>query len=382
MKKVISFFICVALICSCIPIANAEEIEAHYTNFTESIDGEYFLKDYLYRSYFPGVGDSYLDANDINIQDLDMLLTWFFGKETSVENTTKSAFINKVAEMLDLNKSQIEAFILKSIPAGNLSIKAVNYSLLCLLLHPLSSSYITTVRKATIIPYGTYIFVLESFKKDLLMDIEMLEWFCPTCIYFNAPSSILEQIEEAINEAGYEVFQNSICDFTYEKNGLYMNIAYTGSWIHMVALRRDLPIYDEEYLTKVEEFVNVFLKNSKLKKDSYKIGFTINNYLAQVLDYGKNDNSHSMAGAVLSKEGYCSCYADTFKFLTNMLGVECILASSKTARHQWNKIKIDGEWLNVDCMWDDHEPQPSQMFYAKNDEYYENLKHPLMEVTF
>ena len=119
-----------------------------------------------------------------------MLLTWFFGKEISIENTTKSAFINKVAEMLDLNESQIEAFILKSIPDGELSIKAVNYSLLCLLLHPLTSPYITAVPKAGIIPYGTYIFVLESFKKDLLMDIEMLEWFCPTRIYFNAPSSV------------------------------------------------------------------------------------------------------------------------------------------------------------------------------------------------
>ena len=63
----------------------------------------------------------------------------------------------------------------------------------------------------------------------------------------------------------------------------------------------------------------------------------------------------SFAYAVLMEgEGVCVDFAEAVSLLMTLAGLECWMTGSST--HEWNIIKIDGEYYEIDCMWDDNSP--------------------------
>lgn len=50
-------------------------------------------------------------------------------------------------------------------------------------------------------------------------------------------------------------------------------------------------------------------------------------------------------------ETVCAGYAQAFELMCNAVGVDCISVTSYD--HQWNKVRINDSWYNVDCTWDD-----------------------------
>lgn len=75
-------------------------------------------------------------------------------------------------------------------------------------------------------------------------------------------------------------------------------------------------------------------------------------------EYGRE--AHSIIGALLYSEAVCEGVSKTFKLLCDELGIECcvVQGQAKSAQivgnenHSWNKVKIDGTWLNVDVTFD------------------------------
>ena len=47
----------------------------------------------------------------------------------------------------------------------------------------------------------------------------------------------------------------------------------------------------------------------------------------------------------------CAGYAQAFSMVCNASGIDCISVTSKL--HQWNKVRINDSWYNVDCTWAD-----------------------------
>lgn len=80
---------------------------------------------------------------------------------------------------------------------------------------------------------------------------------------------------------------------------------------------------------------------------NYKYDFE--NYLNGTIP----DESYTMAGLLNNKTGVCQAYADTYKYIMNLLNIDCITISSNSMNHAWNMIKIDGSWYHVDVTWDD-----------------------------
>lgn len=54
-----------------------------------------------------------------------------------------------------------------------------------------------------------------------------------------------------------------------------------------------------------------------------------------------------------TKKGVCESYQLYYMYLLNQLGIENDYVASTEMRHVWNRVKIDGEWYNVDLTWDD-----------------------------
>lgn len=70
---------------------------------------------------------------------------------------------------------------------------------------------------------------------------------------------------------------------------------------------------------------------------------------------GDSPSQHTAYGALVEKAAYCDGYSSAYKILLDRCGIECIITegTANGANHEWNVVKIDGEYYNVDVTWDD-----------------------------
>jgi transglutaminase/protease-like cytokinesis protein 3 len=62
-----------------------------------------------------------------------------------------------------------------------------------------------------------------------------------------------------------------------------------------------------------------------------------------------------MSEAVLNHRANCVGFSTTFRYIMNMLGIECLALcgyDQAGVAHQWNAIRLGGEWYNVDATKD------------------------------
>jgi len=70
------------------------------------------------------------------------------------------------------------------------------------------------------------------------------------------------------------------------------------------------------------------------------------------------DEQHvnSAYGVLVTGYGQCEGYAAAMALLCDKAGIPNYIVcgrNSEGSTHAWNKIRLDGEWYNVDCTWDD-----------------------------
>lgn len=71
-----------------------------------------------------------------------------------------------------------------------------------------------------------------------------------------------------------------------------------------------------------------------------------------------SDEQHvnSAYGVLVTGYGQCEGYAAAMALLCDKAGIPNFIVcgtNSEGTSHAWNKIRLDGEWYNVDCTWDD-----------------------------
>lgn len=65
---------------------------------------------------------------------------------------------------------------------------------------------------------------------------------------------------------------------------------------------------------------------------------------------------NSAYGVLVTGYGQCEGYAAAMSLLCDKAGIPNYIVCGKNTEgstHAWNKIRLDGEWYNVDCTWDD-----------------------------
>ena len=84
-------------------------------------------------------------------------------------------------------------------------------------------------------------------------------------------------------------------------------------------------------------------------------------------------NSTGIYGCLVNKLAICSGYAATFKYLSDKVGLECIRVSGTAKEsgesHQWNCVKVDGDFYYIDTTFDDKlHKEPTE--HSKDYEYF------------
>ncbi len=118
------------------------------------------------------------------------------------------------------------------------------------------------------------------------------------------------------------------------------------------ALKTDCESYFDETTTTEEKALIVY------------------DYLIHTLAYAREADgktpedavwAHNIAGAALYRKGVCETYAETYAFLCQLFGIECITVTGVAGEekdrepHEWNYLKIEDSWYAVDVTWGDQE---------------------------
>ncbi len=83
-------------------------------------------------------------------------------------------------------------------------------------------------------------------------------------------------------------------------------------------------------------------------------------------DFRVYDNPyHQSAYSVFCDDhAVCAGYSMAMAYLCNGAGIDCTCVTS--SGHQWNQVRLDDNWYNIDVTWADNDDSPSDIYY----EYY------------
>lgn len=99
---------------------------------------------------------------------------------------------------------------------------------------------------------------------------------------------------------------------------------------------------------EIEATVNRIATEALCLNKQYERAEFVYNYLLKYFDYSKEDNP-TLYDLVSDKKGNCHAFAQLYQLIMRKLNIPCESVVSTSMNHQWNIIKIDGKWYNVDC---------------------------------
>ena len=79
----------------------------------------------------------------------------------------------------------------------------------------------------------------------------------------------------------------------------------------------------------------------------------MHDWLLQQLDYDNSLKWSSSESALTRGLGTCQAYESAYSKLLTAAGIENAETRDTYDGHTWNAMKLDGEWYQVDCTWDD-----------------------------
>ena len=93
--------------------------------------------------------------------------------------------------------------------------------------------------------------------------------------------------------------------------------------------------------------------NAETDGSDYAKALWLHDWLLNRLDYDKSLKWSSAESALTRGLGTCQSYESAYSKLLTAAGIENAETRDTYDGHTWNAFKIDGEWYQVDCTWDD-----------------------------
>lgn len=86
--------------------------------------------------------------------------------------------------------------------------------------------------------------------------------------------------------------------------------------------------------------------------------YLVYNSTFELADDAYNSSIYNAFSGGTSKQGNIQCagYARAMQYLCDKAGIDCMVITGENesgSTHAWNKVKVEGEWYNLDATWDD-----------------------------
>lgn len=86
--------------------------------------------------------------------------------------------------------------------------------------------------------------------------------------------------------------------------------------------------------------------------DAFDKAVWLHDYLALNSYYDATLAYHGRDHMLVDGYGVCQSYSEAYRLLCGMAGVDCEIVVSNSMNHEWNAIKLNGKWYEVDATWD------------------------------
>ena len=158
----------------------------------------------------------------------------------------------------------------------------------------------------------------------------------------------------------------------------YLSTCSAASYQGTLYYIRPVYAYDEEDISemkeKFEEAVEEYLSNVDDSMTDFEKAVILHDQLVLNCTYDLSGNTYE---TLVEGIGRCEGYTQAYSVLLSRVGIDSEYVKSDTMNHAWNKIKIDGEFYNVDVTWDDPNPPDYtglayHSFFLCSDEAFEN----------
>lgn len=189
-------------------------------------------------------------------------------------------------------------------------------------------------------------------------------------------SEIPRDIWDAVLEAEYQnpmiLWVSAYYNYPSEKV-LYVEYESDATWNDK----------QNEILAKANEILSLIITSGMTDQEK---AIAINDYLIENGEYDyealenkdlygrENMNSYyydawTPYGLLIKNIGVCASYSDAFKLLADLAGLNAIVVSGDTpgGLHAWNKVEIDGNWLNIDATWNDAQTTNGYLLIGDHD---------------
>lgn len=121
--------------------------------------------------------------------------------------------------------------------------------------------------------------------------------------------------------------------------------------------------------------------NKETDGTEYAKALWLHDWLLNQLEYDHSFKWSSAESALTRNLGTCQAYQSAYSQLLNAAGIENAETRDTGDAHTWNAIKLDGEWYQVDCTWDDsndhwYDFDQRRLYFGLTDELMA-VAHPL-----
>ena len=152
----------------------------------------------------------------------------------------------------------------------------------------------------------------------------------------------------------------------YNENGQNTDQETTYTDDQVLSMRNEFFNRAQWYLDKVDDNMSDFEK-----------ALILHDELVLNASYLLNGETYDL---MVNGAGKCYGYSEVYAYLLAQVGIDSEIVESEDMFHQWNKVKIDGEYYHVDVTWGDPTPDKPGMvehtYFLLSDNEIENLDKP------
>ena len=145
--------------------------------------------------------------------------------------------------------------------------------------------------------------------------------------------------------------------FTTTATGTYNFRFYLmdkASGVYYLRTNTYIQVADDAY-PSVASIVDAAVSQAKQNTNGteYEMALYLHDWLLDQLEYDNSLKWSSAESALTRGLGTCQAYESAYAKLLSAAGIENAETRDTYDGHTWNAVKLDGEWYQVDCTWDD-----------------------------